>query len=135
MKIFCFSSKNNQNVAAAIGKETWGYTKTQKSHGNIKPGDYVLLYSQQSKCIECVGIVLTEPDFGVEIKDDVWEGSYFDPFSFKVVAKKSIPLDELKNILEVGTDINFNHYLSLFYPDTPAKISSEDIGKIIKEME
>jgi len=133
MKVFCFSSKDNNSVWAAIGAESWAYTKTQKSHGGIKPGDYIILYSRQSGCVECVGIVLTEPDYGVENKDSYWPGSFWDPFTFTVVAKNSISLDALKEIL--GTDANLNEYLSLFYVDAPATLSSVEVAKIINAMQ
>jgi len=131
MNVFCFSSEDNTNVAAAIGSERWAYKKKQKSHGIIKPGDYIMLYSRQSGCIECIGVVLTKPEVNVEVRD-LWKETFFNPFKFKVIAKKAVSLDEIKQIL--GTDANLNEYLSIFYPDAPAVISSEEVAKIINEM-
>ena len=98
MTVFCFSSDTDTNVAAAVGSGEWAYSKTQKSHGGIKPGDFVLLYSAQSKSIKCVGLVLTEPDFGVEVTDKNWKDTFYDPFKFKVISsRKPISLDDLKD--------------------------------------
>ena len=56
-KVWMFSSENDKNIKIGIQKKKWAYKKSTKTHGNILIGDYIILYSKESKDIMCIGMV------------------------------------------------------------------------------
>ena len=105
-KVWMFSSENDKNIKIGIRKRRWAYKKSTKTHGGLLIGDYIMLYSKESKNIMCIGLVKSMPVIGKPIY--IWEEECWDSFTFDIKEKKIIPLEKAKNIL--GIEENMSHY-------------------------
>lgn len=103
------TSDSESNVLAAISAERWGFKeirqKGQPKEINlqrIKRGDYIAIYCTDINSLMALGIITESPKPG-KITRHIWlDDNYYNETEFKVLFRKTIHKEELKDIL--GSD-------------------------------
>ena len=126
-KVWVFSSEDDKNVKIGINRRKWGYNKSAKSHGGIETGDYVLLYSKESKRILCVATVRTLPKIGEAVyfnDKEVW-----DWFSLDIKSKPNVLIENIKTKFNIS---NATKFCRLYLPNSPSQLTARQALQITK---
>ncbi len=128
-KVWVFSSENDKNVSVGIQRKKWAYKQSANSHGDITIGDYILLYSKESKNVMCVGTIRSLPRIGEP--SNAWKDEvHWDWFTFIIKSTKRISLTAIKD--KLGIEGNMGHYCKLLLPNAPSSLSARDAITISK---
>ena len=130
-KVWVFSSETDRNAKIGINRKKWGYNKSAKSHGGIEVGDYVLIYSKESKKILCVATVRTPPKIGDHIYFKAPSLTYlvWDWFSLDIKKKINVPLESLKRKFSID---NATKFCRLYLPNSPSQLTARQALQITK---
>lgn len=145
VEVFCFTSKDNKNIWAGVGSQTWAVSSSEdnydmfksKAQNQMNIGSFGLFYNVKEKVFTTPFVVKSKAEERVE--SEIWFDDYLLPFNIVTIGnpKKNINISQIKNILnENNINSNWNSIFFIggkfsFVPSKLPKGVWEDILKLL----
>jgi hypothetical protein len=134
-KVYVQASNTDKDVQIALTQLEWAFKNATRTHDDIGPGQLILLYTSESQEIRAVGVITSFPDMNRVCKDAPWAGTWYHPFTFKVIAQGAVGLKVLAGLPSlVESGGQFSSATVPHIENAPAKLTQLDILAITEAM-